>query len=149
MGFVLEQGQDGETQAFGFWLLSLACTQGIPKGSITKGSITKGGPKGAPWAPLGPLGGPKGPLGAPKGPLGAPVGPLGPPWAPGKSLGKPTGHVNSKTCQKINFWAFLGPTWVKKKCGFRPRDPHGEIRAGILCRIPVLKSQMMGWRPIW
>merc|ERR1711965_349388 len=33
--------------------------------------------------------------------------------------------------------------------GFGPRDPHGEIRAGILCRIQVLKSQMVGWRPIW
>ena len=33
--------------------------------------------------------------------------------------------------------------------GFRPRDPHGEIRAGILSRIPVLRSQMVGWRPIW
>ena len=38
---------------------------------------------------------------------------------------------------------------AKKKLGFGPRDPHGEIRAGILCRIPVLKSQMVGWRPIW
>merc|ERR1711995_232387 len=40
-------------------------------------------------------------------------------------------------------------TTTTKKLGFRPRDPHGEIRAGILCRIPVLKSQMVGWRPIW
>ena len=35
------------------------------------------------------------------------------------------------------------------KNGSRPRDPHGEIRAGILCRILVLKSKMVGWRPIW
>ena len=38
---------------------------------------------------------------------------------------------------------------MEKRSGFGPRDPHGEIRAGILCRIPVLKSQMVGWRPIW
>ena len=25
----------------------------------------------------------------------------------------------------------------EKKLRFRPWDPHGEIRAGILCRIPV------------
>ena len=37
----------------------------------------------------------------------------------------------------------------QKKLGFRPRDPHGEIRAGILSRIPVLKSRMVGWRPVW
>ena len=56
---------------------------------------------------------------------------------------------NFEHLAKIDIWAFLGPKWVNKKLGFGPRDPHGEIRAGILCRIPVLKSQMVGWRPIW
>ena len=46
-------------------------------------------------------------------------------------------------------FAFLGPKWVKKKLGFRPWDPHGEIRAGIL-RISALEmSKTVGWRPIW
>ena len=43
----------------------------------------------------------------------------------------------------------LGSKLGEKKLGFRTRGPHGEIRAGILSRIPVLKSQMVGWRPIW
>merc|ERR1712138_6324 len=49
----------------------------------------------------------------------------------------------------MDFLAFWNPKRGEKKLAFRPRDPHGEIRAGILCRIPVLKSQMVGWRPIW
>ena len=38
---------------------------------------------------------------------------------------------------------------MNKKLGFRPRDRQGQIRAGILRRIPVPVSQMVGWRPIW
>ena len=35
------------------------------------------------------------------------------------------------------------------KLGFRPRDPHGEIRAGILRILPPEMSKTVGWRPIW
>ena len=45
--------------------------------------------------------------------------------------------------------ALLGPKWMNNKLGFHPRDPHSEILAGILRRIPVLMSQMVGWRSIW
>ena len=45
--------------------------------------------------------------------------------------------------------AFWGPKWVNKKLGFRPRDPHGEIRAGILRILPPEMSKTVGWRPIW
>ena len=38
---------------------------------------------------------------------------------------------------------------MKKKLGFKARDPLGEIRPGILRRIPVSMSQMVGWRPRW
>ena len=86
-------------------------------------------PMGAPWGPLGPLGAHVGPLG-PRGPLGPQIHCYGS-W------------INSKPSQKIDFWAFLGPKWVKKKLGFGPRDPHGEIQAGILSRMLVLKSQMV------
>ena len=83
---------------------------------------------------------------------GAPRRPLGPPWAPW-APGAPNPllwvPINSKTCQKIYFGALLGCHKGETNLGFRPWDPHGEIRAGILCRIPVLKSQMVGWRPIW
>ena len=58
-------------------------------------------------------------------------------------------HINSKTCQKFEFWHLRMCEMIKNKLGFRPRDPHGEIRAGILRRIPVSMSQMVPWRPIW
>ena len=108
------------------------------------------GPQGAPW---GPQGTPQGPVGPPRGTVG-PLGPLGglwtgAPWAPGPQIHCYGSQKKSKSSQKIIFLAFLGPNWVKKKLGFGPRDPHGEIRAGILCRIPVLKSQMVPRRPIW
>ena len=76
---------------------------------------------------------------------GAPLGGRGP-WE--KPL-KAYRLRKFETCQKINCWAFLGPKWVNKKFGFRPRDPHGEIRSGILRPGPVSKCQMVGWRPIW
>ena len=38
----------------------------------------------------------------------------------------------------------FGSKICEKKIGFGPRDPHGEIRAGILCWILVLKSQTDG-----
>ena len=38
---------------------------------------------------------------------------------------------------------------MNKNLVFRPRDPHGEIRAGILRRIPAPVPQMVGWRLIW
>jgi len=44
---------------------------------------------------------------------------------------------------------FLGSKMGEQKLGFSPWDPHGVIRAGILCRIPVSRSKMVGWRPIW
>ena len=56
---------------------------------------------------------------------------------------------NFEDLPQIVTLAFWGPKRCLKKLGVRPRDPHGQIRAGILCRIPVLKSQMVGWRPIW
>ena len=85
-------------------------------------------------------------LKGPKGPHGAPWGPLGP---LGPQIHCYGSWINSKPSQKINFLAFWSPKQGIKKLGFRPRDPHGEIRTGILSRIPVLKSQMVGWRPIW
>ena len=94
------------------------------------------GAQGAPWAPWG---GAQGPPWGPRGPLG----PLGP------QIHCYGSRINSKPSQKIDFWAFWSPKRCIKKLGFGPRDPHGEIRAGILCRIPVLKSQMVGWRPVW
>ena len=97
------------------------------------------GAPGDPWAPLGPQGAPWGPQGAPRGP----PGPLG---AQIHCYGS---RINSKPSQKIDFWAFLGPKWVKKKLGFRPRDPYGEIRAGILRILPPEMSKTVGWRPIW
>ena len=103
------------------------------------------GPEGGPWALLGPLGGPRGPLGAPGSPLGPPWVPLGP-WGPKSDE---MGANNFKTLPENKFLYIFGPKIKEKKLGFRPRDPHGEIRAGILRRIPVSRSQMVGWRPIW
>ena len=101
-----------------------------PLGGLWTGAPWAPWASGAPWAAHGQ---------APKGPLG----PLGP------QIHCYGSQINSKPCQKIDFWALLGPKWAEKKFGFRPQDPHGEIGAGILCRIPVSKSQMVGWRPIW
>ena len=136
------------------------------------------GPQGAQGPPKGPLGAPKGPRG-PHGPLGRPskwrpLGPLGGSengtpwarWAPGAQNPMRWVPIISKTCQKLAFLkayrphkfenlpeicilAFFGSQMGRKMLGFRPRDPHSEIRAGLLCRIPVLKSQMVEWRPIW
>ena len=51
----------------------------------------------------------------------------------------------------FRIWAL--DLWVqngrKKHLGFRPRDPHGKIGAGILCWVPVPLSQIVGWRAIW
>ena len=93
------------------------------------------GPKGPPWGPLEAPGGPLGPWDpwaahemAPRGPLG-PLGGLwtGAPWAPGPlgrpMDGRPVGslgplgpqihcygsRINSKPCQKIDFYNF----WVQ------------------------------------
>ena len=89
----------------------------------------------------------------PKGGNGPPWGPSGPPWAlwaPLEPRIRCDGcSINSKNLPQIHMFSFVGPKWVNKKLGFRPWDPHGEIRAGILRRIPVSRSQMVGWRPIW
>ena len=102
-----------------------------------------------------------GPLGAPLD--GRPVGPLGSwapwaasepgaPWAP-RAPGAPDPLLwvadKFKTLPENLLLGICGSKIGEQKLGFRPRDPHGEIRAGILRRIPVLKSQMVGWRPIW
>ena len=72
----------------------------------------------------------------------------------------------SKTYQKLSFlkayqphkfenlremllFVILGSNMSEKKFGFRPQDPHSEIRAGILRRFPVCMSQMVGRRHIW
>ena len=56
--------------------------------------------------------------------------------------------INSKPAQ-IYFLAFGVSKMGEQKLGFRPRDHHGEIQAGILRGIPVSMSQMVRWRPIW
>ena len=38
---------------------------------------------------------------------------------------------------------------MRKQLRLRGRDPHGEIRAEILCRMPAWMSKTEGWRPIW
>ena len=89
---------------------------------------------GATWAPWAP------------GPLGRPL--TGATWAPGpQSIAM--GRDKFKTLPENRLLGILGSKIGEKKLGFGPQDPHGEIRAGIMCRIPVLKSQMVGWRPIW
>ena len=70
------------------------------------------------------------------------MGPRGP-----KSIAM--GANNFKNLTKNRLLGIFGSKIGEKKLRFRPRDPRNEIRAGILCRIPVLKSQMVGWRPIW
>merc|ERR1712159_563509 len=64
------------------------------------------------------------------------LGPLGP-WAPNPLL-----WVADKfeTLPENRLWGILGSKISEKKLGFGSQDPHGEIRAGILSQIPVLKS---------
>ena len=89
--------------------------------------------------------GPQGPpLGSPWGPLGT-HGPRGPHGAPNPMLWVQHKFEN---LPKIYILAFSGSEMGRNKLGFRARDPHDEIRAGILRRIPVSMSQMVGWRPI-
>ena len=78
------------------------------------------------------------------------MGPLGPAWAKIRGglgtlgpWGPKSGAMGVNKFENLPEICILA--WSKmgqKKLGFRPRDPHGEIRAGILCQIPVLKSQM-------
>ena len=100
---------------------------------------------GGPLGPLGPLGAPWGPMGPPWGPMG-PMGPLGP---HGPQVRLLLCGAISKSSQKLAFPYFWGPKWVKKKLRLRGWDPPGEIRAEILRRFPVAKSQMVPRRPIW
>ena len=95
-------------------------------------------PTGAPWAPLGPLG-----------PLGAPVGPLGPHGPLGPQIHCYGSRIIRNPSRKYTFGDLLVSKSAETKLRFGPRDPRGEIRAGILSRIPVLKSQMVPRRPIW
>ena len=81
--------------------------------------------------------------------MGAPWGGPGAPWAPGAP--NPMLWVPHKfeNLPEICILAFLESKMDEKKLGFRPRDPHGEIWAGILRRILVSRSKIVGWRPIW
>ena len=93
-------------------------------------------------APLGPKGPPKmAPLGA----LGHPWAPLGP-WGPKSDA---MGAHKFENLPNIYIVAFFGSKMGEKKLGFRPRDPHGEIRARILRILPPEMSKTVGWRPIW
>ena len=83
----------------------------------------------------------RGPLGPPWDPLG-PLGTLGPQillWVPHKFENLP----------KIDIWAFWASRMSQKTVWIPGLRPHGEIRAGIIRRIPVPVSQVVGRRPIW
>ena len=73
---------------------------------------------------------------------GGPWGPPGPPW------GWPSGnqaHFDVFVRKKEIRFQDLDPELMRtKKLGFAARDPHGEIQAGILSKIPVPKSQIKG-----
>ena len=79
--------------------------------------------------------------GAQRGPCAPQKGPFGP-----KSIAM--GADNFKSLPENLLFVILGSK-ITKKIGIQAPGPHGEIRAGILFRIPGLKSQMVGWRPIW
>ena len=151
---------------------SVTCPHGHPPAGGPRGPK---GSLGAPWGPQGPPWGPQGPLGRPLtgapwapwaashgrpvGPLGpwapwaaseqAPRGPLGPPWAPGAP--NPLLWVADKF-KTLPENIFLGIFWSKigeQKVGIQALGPPRRHPGRNSEPIPGLKSQMVGWRPIW
>merc|ERR1711903_54260 len=92
----------------------------------------KWGVEGAPWGPLGPPWGPLGPWAPWAALAGRPVGP----WAPNPLLWVAD---KFKTLPENRLFGILESKTGHQKVGIQAPGPHGEIRAGILCRIPVLK----------